>query len=118
MYVIRRVYATKPREARRAASLVAKIGQIYEDAGQRDPVKVYFNSGTTPGERNRVYMEWTAPVLESPYRGDNDLPDTGGYGPQLRVRNIANCDGGLQASALAEEILLEGDGHAGLCIQR
>jgi anaerobic selenocysteine-containing dehydrogenase len=34
-----------------------------------------------------------------------------GYGPQLRVRNIANCDGGLQASALAEEILLEGDGQ-------
>ncbi len=34
-----------------------------------------------------------------------------GYGPQLRVRDIANCDGGLQASALAEEILLEGDGQ-------
>ena len=34
-----------------------------------------------------------------------------GYGPQLRTRNVANCDGGLQASALAEEILLEGDGQ-------
>jgi len=34
-----------------------------------------------------------------------------GYGQKLRVRDIANCDGGLQASALAEEILLEGDGQ-------
>lgn len=34
-----------------------------------------------------------------------------GYGEPLRVRGLANCDGGLQASALAEEILLEGDGQ-------
>lgn len=34
-----------------------------------------------------------------------------GYDPQLRVRGIANCDGGLQAAALAEEILLEGNGQ-------
>ncbi len=34
-----------------------------------------------------------------------------GYGESLRVRGIANCDGGLQASALAEEILLEGEGQ-------
>jgi len=34
-----------------------------------------------------------------------------GYGEKLRVRGLANCDGGLQASALAEEILLEGDGQ-------
>jgi anaerobic selenocysteine-containing dehydrogenase len=34
-----------------------------------------------------------------------------GYGQKLRVRNLANCDGGLQASALAEEILMEGDGQ-------
>lgn len=34
-----------------------------------------------------------------------------GYGEKLRVRGIANCDGGLQASALAEEILLEGEGQ-------
>ena len=65
MYVIRRVWETKPREARRAASIVAEVGKIYEDSGQRDPVKVYFNSGTLPGEKNRVYMEWTAEVIES-----------------------------------------------------
>lgn len=34
-----------------------------------------------------------------------------GYGEKLRVRGLANCDGGLQASALAEEILLEGKGQ-------
>jgi anaerobic selenocysteine-containing dehydrogenase len=34
-----------------------------------------------------------------------------GYGERLRVRGLANCDGGLQASALAEEILMEGDGQ-------
>lgn len=34
-----------------------------------------------------------------------------GYGDPLRVRGISNCDGGLQASALAEEILLEGEGQ-------
>ncbi|MAG34048.1 MAG: molybdopterin dinucleotide-binding protein [Deltaproteobacteria bacterium] len=34
-----------------------------------------------------------------------------GYGQKLRVRDIANCDGGLQASALAEEILMEGEGQ-------
>ena len=34
-----------------------------------------------------------------------------GYGESLRVRGLANCDGGLQASALAEEILLDGEGQ-------
>ena len=84
MYVIRRVWETKPREARRAASIVAEIGRIYEDSGQREPVRVYFNGGTVPGEKNRVYMEWTAEVLESPYRGDNVIPDSGGLGQKLR----------------------------------
>ena len=84
MYVIRRVWETKPREARRAATIAAEIGKIYEGTGQREPVRVYFNGGTLPGERNVVYMEWTAEVLESPYRGDNELPDTGGLGKQLR----------------------------------
>ena len=84
MYVIRRVWAAKPREARKVASIVAAIGKIYEDAEQRDPVRVYFNGGTLPGERNRVYMEWTAPVIESPYRAGNELPDTGKLSQRLR----------------------------------
>jgi hypothetical protein len=84
MYVIRRVWATKPREARRVASMVAEIGKIYEESGQREPTRVYFNGGTLPGERDIVYMEWTAQALESPYRGDNVLPDTGGLGAKVR----------------------------------
>ena len=84
MYVIRRVWATKSREARRVASIAAEIGKIYEDSGQREPVRVYFNGGTLPGERDVVYMEWTADALESPYRGDNELPDTGGLGKRMR----------------------------------
>ncbi len=84
MYVIKRVWATKRREARRGASIVAEVGKIYEDSGQREATRVYFNGGTLPGERDVVYMEWTAEVLESPYRGDNELPDTGGLGAKLR----------------------------------
>ena len=90
MYVIRRVWVTKPRESRHAASIVAEIGRIYEESGQREPVRVYFNGGTVPGEKDRVYMEWTADVIESPYRGDNELPDTGGLGQRLRDITEAN----------------------------
>ena len=57
MYVIRRVWVTKPREARRVASIAAEIGGVYEAIGQREPVRVYFNGGTLPGERDVVYME-------------------------------------------------------------
>lgn len=83
MYVIRRVWITKPREARRAASIAAEIGRIYEAAG-RDPVRVSFNGGTLPGDTNVVTMEWTDETIDSPYRGDNDLPDTGDLGQRLR----------------------------------
>ena len=84
MYVIRRVWVTKSRQARQVASLVAELGQIYEASGQRENVRVYFNGGTLPGERDVVYMEWTAPVIDSPYRGDNALPDTGAVGQKVR----------------------------------
>ena len=84
MYVIKRVWVSKPREARRVASIVAAIGEIYEDVGQREAVRVYFNGGSLPGERDVVFMEWTADVIESPYRGDNELPVTGELGTKLR----------------------------------
>jgi hypothetical protein len=84
MYVIRRVWVTKSRQARQVASLVAEIGGIYEEAGQRENVRVYFNGGTLPGERDVVYMEWTAPVIDSPYRGGNVLPDTGAISQKVR----------------------------------
>lgn len=70
MYVIRRIYTVKPGEARRAATLVSALGEAYEEAGTRSPSRVYFNSGTTPGEKNTVVMEWTDDALQSPYRAD------------------------------------------------
>ena len=84
MYVIRRVWKTKPREVRRVASLVAEVGRIYGKSGQREPVRVTFNGGTVPGDSNMVAMEWTSPVIDSPYRADNELPDTGNLGQQIR----------------------------------
>ncbi len=85
MYVIRRVWTVKPREARRAASIAAEMGKAYEEADQRSPVQVYFNGGTLPGEKDRIYMQWTAEVIDSPYRGDNVFPErTGKLGAKLR----------------------------------
>lgn len=70
MFVVRRVWETKPGEARRAASLVAAMGAEYESVEKRSPSRVYFNTSTVPGERNRVYMEWTEEVIASAYRSD------------------------------------------------
>ncbi len=70
MYLVRRVWETVPGEARRVASLVAAMGEEYESAGKRTPSRVYFNTSTVPGDRNRVYMEWTEDVIASPYRED------------------------------------------------
>lgn len=84
MYVIRRGWKVEPRQARLAATLAAAIGRRFEDAGQREPVKVYFNGGTLPGEKGNVYMEWTSDVIESPYRGDNvSPPDPRGLSKRL-----------------------------------
>ena len=74
MYLVRRTFKAKPREARRVASLVYKQAQIYHDAGHRSEFKVYFNGGTVPGETDVVVLEWTDEALMSPMRGDNDLP--------------------------------------------
>ncbi len=75
MYVVTRIWEAKPMEARRAATLAALIGEVYEKAGQRSSVQVSFNGGTLPGETNRVYMRWIADKIESPYRGVNELPE-------------------------------------------
>ena len=74
MYVIRRVWDVLPREARRAATIAADVAEKYEEAGQRSDVRVYFNGGTLPGTKDRVYMEWVTDSIESPYRGGNDIP--------------------------------------------
>ena len=75
MYVVTRIWEAKPMEARRAATLAALIGEVYEKAGQRSSVQVSFNGGTLPGEVNRVYMRWIEEKIESPYRGGNEIPE-------------------------------------------
>jgi hypothetical protein len=70
MYLIRRTYTVKPGQARQAASLIDTIGKAYEDAGIRSASTVYFNSGTTPGVKNTVVMEWSDETLRTPYRDD------------------------------------------------
>ena len=70
MFLVRRIYTVQPGQARKAATLVDKIGKAYEEAGSRGASRVYFNSGTTPGDKNTVVMEWTDPSLETPYRED------------------------------------------------
>jgi len=75
MYLIRRIYTVEPGQARKAATLIDKIGKAYQDAGIRSGSTVYFNSGTTPGDKNTVVMEWTDESLRSPYRDDSVHPE-------------------------------------------
>ncbi len=90
MYVIRRVYEVKPGTARRVATLIKRQGDVYTDAGQRSEVRVYFNGGTVPGDNNRVYMEWTDAVIDSPYREGNVLPkDASVIGAEVREHIIS-----------------------------
>ena len=73
MYVIKRVWKVKPRKVREAATVASRIGDLYHQAGQRSEVRVYFNGTSLPGERDRLYMEWTAASIDSPY-GNDSLP--------------------------------------------
>lgn len=83
MFLVRRIYTVQPGQARKAATLVDKIGKAYEEAGSRGPSRVYFNSGTTPGDKNTVVMEWTDPSLETPYREDRIRVDVGEFSTEL-----------------------------------
>ncbi|MGI9642307.1 MAG: hypothetical protein ACR2N9_05955 [Acidimicrobiia bacterium] len=93
MYLIRRIYTVKPGEARKAASLIDQIGKAYEAAGTRSESRVYFNSGTTPGEKHTVVMEWTDDALMTPYR-DN----------RTKVEGIADIAAQLRDIALGSDI--------------
>ncbi len=84
MYLIRRVYKVKPGTTRKAAELIHKIGKRYEEAGQLEPVRVYWSGYTVPGTPNTVYMDWVQETIDSPYREGNASPDTGDLGAQLR----------------------------------
>jgi hypothetical protein len=85
MYVIRRVYKVKPRTAREAATIAARIGELYHQVGRRSEVTVYFNGATLPGETDIVYMEWTDDVIRSPYgRSEPSIADASDLGARLR----------------------------------
>lgn len=85
MYVIRRVYQVKPRSAREAATIAARIGELYHEAGRRSEVTVYFNGTTLPGETDVVYMEWTDDAIRSPYgRNEPSIPEAAELGVRLR----------------------------------
>ena len=71
MFVVRRVWEVKPGQARKAASLVGAMGEEYESVDKRAPARVYFNTSSVPGDRHRVYMEWTEDVIASTYRSDS-----------------------------------------------
>ena len=85
MYVIKRVWKVKPRKAREAATLASRIGALYHEAGQRSEVRIYFNGTTLPGKRDRLFMEWTAATIESPY-GESvvTIPEAQELGVRLR----------------------------------
>ena len=90
MFVIRRVYEVKPGMARAFATVARRMADAYEAEGQRSTTDIYFNGGTVPGELNRVYMEWTADVIDSAYREGNVIPqsaiDAGAPGADMTVR--------------------------------
>lgn len=77
MYLVRRVYRTKPGEARRVATLVHKQVQIYHDTGHREEFRVSYNPGTCPGERDIVILEWETAAFQSPSREGNVRPPAG-----------------------------------------
>ena len=85
MYVIKRVWKVKARKAREAATVAAQIGALYHQAGQRSEVRVYFNGTTLPGKRDRLFMEWTAATIDSPYGNDHPpIPEAQELGVRLR----------------------------------
>ena len=74
MYLLRRVFKVKPGTAREAAPLIARIGKVFEEAGQRSPTRVYMSGGTVPGPADTIYLEWTEEVLRPPFREGNVFP--------------------------------------------
>jgi hypothetical protein len=90
MFVIRRVFEVKPGMARAYATVARRQADAYESSGQRSATQIYFNGGTVPGELDRVYMEWTADVIDSAYREGNVIPqsaiDAGAPGRDMTLK--------------------------------
>ncbi len=76
MFLVRRIYTVQPGQARKAATYLDRLAKVYEEAGTRGPSTIYFNSGTTPGDKDTVVMAWTDPELKSAYREDRVRIDT------------------------------------------
>jgi len=76
VFLVRRIYSVQPGQARKAATYLDQLGKAYEEAGTRGPSTIYFNSGTTPGDKDTVVMAWTDPELKSAYREDRVRIDT------------------------------------------
>ena len=75
MFHIKRVFKANPGQATKVATLAYQAAETYRGAGQRGEFSVYFNGGTTPGEKNIVVLQWTDEALKSVFRGENDIPD-------------------------------------------
>ena len=75
MFHIKRVFKANPGQARKVATLAYQAAETYSGAGQRGEFSVYFNVGTTPGEKNIVVLQWTDEALKSVFRGENDIPE-------------------------------------------
>ena len=73
MYLIRRTFKTKPREAPKVAALVHAQAQLYHEQGHRGEFTVAFNGGTLPGDSNVVILEWVQDEIMAPSRGDTDI---------------------------------------------
>jgi|TARA_B110000263_G_C15290616_1_gene503079 hypothetical protein len=106
MYIIRRAYQAKPGQGRKAAMLLKKITNIYTESEQRGETIVYYNGGTLPSpknELNRVYMQWTSEVIDSPYREDNKFPDLGDVEEKL-YQLLDDSDGPITWIEFWEEV--------------
>ncbi len=75
MYLIRRVFKVKPGTARKAVKIIAQMGKVFEDAGQRSLSRVYMSGGSVPGPSNTIYMDWIEEQLLHPLRRGNKVPD-------------------------------------------
>jgi hypothetical protein len=101
MYELRRTYVTLPGKERLVASILQRMGQILVDAGVRTPFHVSFNGGTTPGQKQRVQMTWTAEKIESTFRGGRENPAE--YTKMMSVRDELTTDTWIEFSELMND---------------
>jgi hypothetical protein len=74
MFHIKRVFKANPGQSRKVATLAYEAADLYSKADQRGDFAVYFNPGTTPGEKNIVVLEWTDDSIQSVMREENTVP--------------------------------------------